>query len=621
MADGTDPALAILRFLAFASLAILGPGIAVQRIARVRWDPALVVPLGLLACAGVYWMSLVSGAPWLFPSLVGALDLLLVPLGVRGRRAGGPALAAALPPVVLLIALFALTQYRVNREGPDGAFRLDVGDHVDTAVHVGVTWELVAGYPPQVPGLAGVRMRYHVGSHLVRAAAVRWAGVHPYDSLNRFDITLWAVALVLALRAVAEALSLGKAAQAVAGFLPLMSDLSFVPGVVCGARYWASRLGGNFLEPLFFANSISPALALALAALVALWRAGRGEGRGWLFLAAVLGAGTGFFKVFAGAQLLLALGGAWLVRRDRRTLAALAVPAALALGVLAASSIAPSGTEGVRLAIFPFAPANPARIAFGLPEARGLMLAASGIVWLLLSLGLRGAGLPGAWRALRQGDAPAATLGAFALVGWPIALVLSVTADPAYDEALYFPQASGLILWLFAAPPLAALARRSVLAAGLVASLCLPSTVEFVLRKATQAPEEIPAPAVQAMAALRAASCPGDVVLTRPGVASVPLPVVLAGRRVALANYIPYWRQFTTPETLAEREEVVRSFFRTQDPAEAVGIARRLGARYVYVPGRPRQELEAAGVLEPLFSEGREQVYRIAPLAPGGACP
>jgi hypothetical protein len=97
--------------------------------------------------------------------------------------------------VAVLVALLAATQYRSNRVGPDGSFLLDVGEHVDTAVHVGVTWELVAGYPPQVPGLAGVPMRYHVGSHLVRAAAVRWAGIHPYDSLSRFDVTLWGIAL------------------------------------------------------------------------------------------------------------------------------------------------------------------------------------------------------------------------------------------------------------------------------------------------------------------------------------------------------------------------------------------------------------------------------------------
>jgi hypothetical protein len=620
VADGTAPVLATFRFVAFVLLAVLGPGIALQRLVRVRWDLALVVPLGLVACATAYWLSLVTGAPWLFPALVVVLDLLLVPLGVRGRRAEGPSLVGALPPLVLLVALFALTQYRVNLQGPDGTFRLDVGDHIDTAVHVGVTWELVTGYPPQVPGLAGVPMRYHVGSHLVRAAAARWAGIHPYDSLNRFDITLWAVALVLALRAAAQALGLGMGALALAGFLPLASDLSFVPGLLFGARYWASRLGGNFLEPLFFANSISPALALVLAAVVALRRAERKDGRGWLALAAILGAGTGFFKVFAGAQLLLALGGAWLVRRDRRNLPVLAAPVALALAVLALSSIAPSGTESVRVAIVPFAPANPARVAFDLPEVRGLALAASGLGWLVLSLGLRAAGIPGAWRALRQGDAPSAALGAFALVGWPIALVLSVTADPAYDEALYFPQSSGLLLWLFAAPALAALARRSLPAAALAAGLCLPATAEFLLRKAAEVPEPIPATAVRAMEALRAASCPGDVVLTRPGVASVPLPIVLAGRRVALANYIPYWRQFTTPEVLAEREELVRSFFRTRDPVEAVDIARKLGARYVYLPGRPRQELEASGVLAPLFSGGREQVYRIAPLAPAHGC-
>jgi len=158
-----DPLLASLRFAAFAALAVLGPGIGLQRLARLRWDPALVIPLGLLWCGGAWWLSLVARAPWLFPlaALVACLPLLrrglagprgpwpLAPRGASRRsRARGPPGRDAVPGE------------------PRGAGRellLDVGEHVDTAVHVGVTWELVAGYPPQVPGLAGVPMRYHRG--------------------------------------------------------------------------------------------------------------------------------------------------------------------------------------------------------------------------------------------------------------------------------------------------------------------------------------------------------------------------------------------------------------------------------------------------------------------------
>ena len=534
----------------------------------------------------------------------------------------------------MLVALLAATQYRANRVGPDESFLLDVGEHVDTAVHVGVTWELVAGYPPQVPGLAGVPLRYHVGSHLVRAAAARWARVHPYDSLSRFDVTLWGLALVLALRGAAHALGLGAAAVRVAGFLPLAADLSFVPGVFLGAEHWAMKLGGNFLEGVFYANSISPAVAVVLAALVALARASRGEGRGWLVLASLLGAGSAFLKAFAGAQLLLALGVAWLARRSR-PLVLVALPLAAAVALLALGSVGPAAGEGVRVALLPFAPANPARLAFGLPEARGLALALSGLAWLVLSLGLRATGIPGAWRALRGGEAPLAALGALALLGWPIAFFTTITADPAYDESFYFLQASGIALWLFAVPAVAGLAQRSRVAAVAALLLALPSTAELVARRATQEPDRIPAPTMRAMAALRRESCPGDVVLTRPGVALVPPVVVLAGRRVPLANYIPYWRQFTTPEALAEREAAVLSFFRAGDAGSALAAARRLGARYVFFSGPApaegpppegprarsvRDALLEAGALAPVHVEPRAGVFRFVALVPAAGC-
>jgi hypothetical protein len=634
LADGSDPLLASLRFAAFAALAIVGPGIGLQRFLRLRWDPSAVVPLGLLFCGGAYWLSLVGRVPWLFPLAVVLACRPLVRRRIARERAEGPSVCGALPAIAVLVALLAATQYRANRVAGDGSFLLDVGEHIDTAVHVGVTWELLAGYPPQVPGLAGVPMRYHVGSHLPRAAAARWAGIHPYDALSRFDVTLWGIALVLALRAAAHALGLGPSVVRLAGFLPLAADLSFVPGLLLHAEHWAMKLGGNFLEAVFYANSVSPAVAAVLVALVALKRAESGEGRGWLVIAGALGAGAAFLKAFTGAQLLLALGLAWVARRSR-TLALVALPVAAAVAFLALGSIGPSVPEGARVAFLPFAPTNPARIAFGLPEARGLALVLSGIAWLVLSLGFRALGVPDAWRALRGGDGPMAALGALALVGWPIAFVTTVTVDPAYDESFYFLQASGLALWLFAVPALVAVARRSRVTGAVLLLVCLLPTAELVVRRASRVPARIPAATVRAMAALRAASCPGDVVLTRPGVALVPPVVVLAGRRVPLANYIPYWRQFTTPEFVARREADVWAFFRAPDAAAAVESARRLGAGYVSFsgpapvagersPAEPlsvREMLAGAGDLEPVHVEERAAVYRIAPLASEDGCP
>jgi hypothetical protein len=115
-------------------------------------------------------------------------------------------------------------------------------------------------------------------------------------------------------------------------------------------------------------------------------------------------------------------------------------------------------------------------------------------------------------------------------------------------------------------------------------------------------------------------------VITRPGVRLVPPVVVLAGRRVPLASFIPYWRQFTTPERVDEREAEVLSFFRAGDAASALEAARRLGAGYAYFSGpapesgepRPpsvRQLLIEAGALEAVHVEPRAAVYRIVSLA------
>jgi hypothetical protein len=587
---------AALLYLAFAAMAIAGPGIAVQRLLLLSVDPALVLPLGMAVAAGGYWLSLVTGASWLFPALVLVLDLALL----RGpwRRAEGPSLRGALLPFAAIVLLFAATEYRWNRLSPAGEFLLDPLVPYDTAFHVGLARELTVGYPPRLPGVSGFRVGYHLGLDLVRAAALRWARVDPYDSISRFDLTLGAAALLLALRAFGRRAELGRTAVAVLPWTLLATDLAFIFAPDPWLTWWADLLRGNILISLFLANPVVPALALVLAALIALSRYEAGEGRAWLVVAAGLAFAVPFFKVFLGAHLLLGLIAAALLSSPGRRAGplALALPCALATTLLV---LGPAGRT-VNVVLAPLDLVRITRESLGMPPLSGAALLAWSALWLFASLGLRILGLTGAARALRTGPPSVATAAAMALAAWPLGLLLRVSAPEMLpgqrfvNDAAYVIEQGGPLLWIFTVPVLVTLASayRPALVAALCAALSAPSTVQFVVRKVLEPPDPLPAPMVRAMASLERASKPGDVVLQRPGARFPPAPVILIGRRVPYERFTPWLTQFATRDELERRHETVFRFFRTPDATEALGIARGLDARFVCLYGQDRLRFE-----------------------------
>lgn len=609
LADGLSLPAATLAYLLFVALTIVGPALACLRLLRLPIEPAVVVPLGLAFCAGGYWLALLLGLPWLFPLLALAFDLsLLWRRRERWELAEGPGLRGLLPPALALVALFALTQYPGNRCLPDGSFALDPLERVDTAFHVGVTWELVNGYPPQVPGLSGVPLRYHFGPHLVRAAAARFAGVHPYDAFTRFDLTLWALALALSLRTAAWTLQASPAAVTLAPWTLLLGGFAFLFG---GTRisFQTELLGDGLLLSLFFGNSLIPALALALGVPIVLRHALRSGAPAWLAVGCILGMALPTFKIFLAAQLLLGLGAAFLLTKARREMLLLAWPC---LCVTAALSLGHAPATAERL-LQPFGPAQSLRAALGLEPAQGASLLAWGALWTLAALGLRVCGLGAAVSALRASPW-ASILATLALSGWPARWLLRLNVDGNADEATYFTLASGVVLWLFAVGTLVEWARRSgrpLLVGVLAAALSLPVTAQFVAGRLSTPFERIPPGVPAAMSALARLTAPGEPVLQTTYSRWPPPPMVFIGRRLAFTEYIVYLNQFAPAELRAEREHQVRRFFKTREAAEARGIARALGVRYVVVFGRtPRSE--AAGLLEPVLQTDDASLYRLA---------
>lgn len=621
--------MSLLAYLLFASLAILLPGVALQRVLRLPVEPALVIPLGTAYCAGSYWLALTTGGAWLFPVAVAAGALLLIVPSGPWRLAPGPGLKGAIAPALGLLALLAVAQFRFNRLSPEGDFVLDPLVTFDSAFHVGLTRELVIGQPPQVPGVSGFPLGYHLGTDLVRAAALRWAAVDPWDSLTRFDVTLWGLALVLGLRSLSTRLGAPPLAVAIAPWTLLLTDFSFVFGANPQAHWWTDLLRGNLLLSLAYANPIVPALGLALGTLIALAHAASeppGDGspaRAWLALAAVQAAALPFFKVFLGAQLLLGLGAAFVLSRARLpetasllrfALVVVALPCAIATAVL----VLGTGGETVAVSLAPFDLVAVTRETLGLDPLHGAALAAWAVPWLAASLGVRLLGIPEALRALRATPV-ASALATMALAGWPLGLLFRVSAPEVLErqkfvnDAAYLVEQSGPLLWVFAAIALARFAttrpRRALALACLV--LATPATVQYAAKKATVAPDRLPAPMVRAARALEAVSRPGDVVLQRPGGRYPPAPVVLAGRRVPYERFTPYLTQFAAKDALEARHEQVYRFFRTNDRAEAVAIARALGARFLALYGKDRVRFDTSGLLEPVHEEDEARVYRL----------
>ena len=415
-----------LRYGLFTLLAVVGPGLGVQRLAGVAFDRALVLPIGTAVAAGAYWLSIAAGHPWLFVPVVAALGAAALLLRPRPHPAPGPSLRGAIPAAVAVIAVLAVTQYPWNRVAASGAFLIDPLVPFDAAFHVGLTRELAAGYPPQVPGVSGFPLGYHLGLDLVRAAALRFAGVDPYHAIARFDVTLGALALVLALRAAAHAIGAPPLAIALAPWTLLATDFSFAFAANPQAHWWSDLLRGNLLVSLAVSNPIVAALALVLGVLVSLARYQAGEGRGWLVLAALAAAAVPFFKVFFGAHLLLGLGlalaiGGWAHARE---LVAVALPCAAATTAL----VFGQGGQTLDVSLAPLDLVRETREMLGLTPLAGVAFLLWALAWLAASLGLRVAGVPTAVRAVRSPVASARAMAWMALCAWPLGLLFRVSA-------------------------------------------------------------------------------------------------------------------------------------------------------------------------------------------------
>jgi hypothetical protein len=309
--------------------------------------------------------------------------------------------------------------------------------------------------------VSGFPLGYHLGTDLVRAAALRWAGTDPWDSLTRLDVTLWALGLVLGLRALARRLGAPPLAVALVPWTLLLTDLSFVFAANPQAHWWTDLLRGNLLLSLVYANPLVPALGLVLGALsrspssrtraaAATWPWPRSRRSGPLLQGLPRGPPAPGPRRRLARRAPAPRGGAARGRAALRPRHRRPRPR-------------PGRRDGGRR---PRAP-RPRRGDPGDPGPRAARrvpaLVAWAAFWLAASLGLRLFGIPEAVRSLR-GPATASCLAAMALSGWPLGLLFRVSApevlpgQSVVNDAAYLVEQSGPLLWVVRRGRLARLA-------------------------------------------------------------------------------------------------------------------------------------------------------------------
>jgi hypothetical protein len=550
------------RFLLALWVLVYLPGRALLDRLRLRLrcpeGVTLALLLGMITVSGAYWLAGLLGVRpllWAVPAV--AAGVYFPPRLARWRELAGAALPAEpwLPALVAVAVSCCALFFAVPSLYRNFAW-LPAGEMTyyplpDVVLHLSLARGLERSVPPELPFLPGEVRPYHYGLDLL-LAVFQQAGLDPLDVAVRFVPTFGMVLLVLSSFCFhREWLGAEGPALLASTLVVLGEDLSWIPGLVKGGANWGtSFFGVPTLPSIYGLNPMLLALPLLFASLLGLTRFFREGGRAWCWIGCGLTAALFQYKIFAGLQLLLALGAAALVwlalRRDRRPLAAALLAAALVLPLALPIGLAAGRQAAFQRTSTPYVAAAFERTGLGeswlgrrakdfwaspspAPASVAAYLGLALPLYLVGSLGLRIVGLPGLGRSLLSprtvADPARFLIAVFTVVGPLLTLSLSVHFTSyqrieSYDNAVWFFVQSKAVAWVWAVESAAALTgapRRLALAA--LFALSVPSSAEFLAYQA-QSPLSRLGPDEQGLLRhFERGVQRGSVVLARPPVA------------------------------------------------------------------------------------------------------
>ena len=583
-----------LRFLLGWFLFTFGPGVPVGGRLTRDLDPLrrVIVLLGIGSAASPVLIDLLGRAhlvatfPYVATALAGAgVAVWLSGAGSGSTRTPWPDAAACASLVALAAGLGAVVFWHRLQSSAAGIVLYGDYDSADLGYYAAEAAEASHTVPPMAAYYAGHQLNAAYYAHLVPAMVHRFASVPVLPMYYRYAwptfLSLGALTAFVLVRSLA---SRGVSVLAVVLML-VGSDFSylaawFLPHAAVDWDYllWPTNFFSSTMQVLHF-STWTPSLPVFFTALFAIVRGIQTRSWGWLLTSALLLAVLFEFKPFAYVVVMAALcASAVFAGGDRRT--RLRFAATVALGVLftlpfllAVAALDPSDRRS-RLLIDYFV--LPKRMLIKLDLTRAfataasrlaptealrtpLMLVMATIVFLVVGIGIRWAGAPGVWRAIRgstgsprgrTGGSDAADAAAWRLLAWGVVagvvIPFVLVTDPYVDTPQFY--LTGLyLMWIFAALALIAFARAHPRIGGIVVAvaiaLTLPSSIHYLAWKWTEA--ERPPRASLSRAELTIAdylrTCdPETTVILHDRPLSPSLITIVSERRIVLGWDVKY---------------------------------------------------------------------------------
>ena len=631
----------LLKSLAALGFAHILPGLFIAKLlglGRSREERLLMAAvLGGPIAALLYLAVLLTGIEAVFwaPSALLGLGALFVPerrgrtrLSFEWPRKSLAWLAAVLALVLIPYLLTTGSLYRVDARGE---LLLDRALQRDALFHLGVVRSLETSYPPRLLSVSGEPIGYHTGYHLQLALWARFFGIEPADGLVRLGAVFQIILYVLSAYLLARRLTGRESSRLLSAVLVLASGFGFAFFFRPSVDWWSLTFMDWALVSIFLANPLLAALPLLFVGLALLHDYQETGARG--SLAAGAGALSFLFlvKMFLGAQVLAALGLAAIFKRgERRAFISFAVLALASAPLVLKTFAAATGSntavgfrplEVVRYSMekldWPAAVDALADVGrFTAPAEGFLPVAAATLLWLVGFLGLRLLGLGVVFRDLSSRSFLPSVLAWFAVIGFPLSLVLRIAPAEAQglsrlealNDAGWFATASGIVLWFPTARALSGL--RAGVAAIAVLALALPSTVQHFFHAASLGADRVGRSRVEAAIEAERVSSPDSIWVETPDRARPSLLAYFSGRASVYDPYVGYDYMFFGREEVEYRRHAVAQFWSSGDPAYLAWFLKRYRTGFVWREGRELPD-SSRDLFDSLFASGGVELMKV----------
>jgi hypothetical protein len=405
----------------------------------------------------------------------------------------------------------------------------------DILLHASIASELTHAFPPQVPFLAGVQLNYHIGMDIISAVLNRFADVAIVDMEVRFFPTLVIVFVMLSAYCLTRLLTgSGYAGVTAALLIVLGEDMSFIPGILQQSEEaWSNAyFHAPTIYSFYYFNPMAVALGLLLTGLFCFYRSMEEMNWGWSIAASLCIAGLIQTKIFVFVHFILALGitmAFYLLVFRRLLFFRQAVMFFLVSLPLVLCTVLINGSGGQFIWAWSSGVENYVIPAFRMAHWQLLVsYPALGLgAYLALTYGFRLLGCGELIKSLRGAqDRPFHFFLAILVVLGPLVSLTSKIIprdDPgAYNNAIWFMITSKFVAVLFAVTALLRLSNsissswRPALIV-LVATLSLPSTIQYVLKPPSVELGKLSLPEIETITFLNHEVKPGDVAISRIG--------------------------------------------------------------------------------------------------------